>query len=86
MKKLFKVMFFITLALVFIAVALMVASIIFTENSNADSIGIIGGADGPTAVFITQTLVFDNPIFWVLCFVAALLIASAIGWLITRKK
>ncbi len=86
MKKLFKTMFFITLTLVLLFVVIMVASIVSAENNHSDSVGIIGGADGPTAIFITRTLVFEDQVFWLLCFVTVLFIASAIGWLITRKK
>lgn len=86
MKKLFKTTFFVTLALILLFVALVVASAVFAENNHSGSIGIIGGADGPTAIFITQTLIFANPVFWLLCFVTVLFIASAIGWLITRNK
>ncbi len=86
MKKLFKTTFFITLALVFLFVAFLVASAVSFDDNHSESIGIIGGADGPTAIFITRTLIFDNPMFWLQCFVTVLLIASAVGWFITRKK
>lgn len=83
MKKLFKTTFFITLAFVLLFVAFIIVS---AENNHSESIGIIGGADGPTAIFITGTIIFKNPVFVLLCFVTVLCIASAIGWLITRKS
>jgi Na+-transporting methylmalonyl-CoA/oxaloacetate decarboxylase beta subunit len=51
----------------------------------AGSIGIIGGADGPTATFLTYSLIFDGPLFKLILSLLVLII-SAIGWFITKKK
>jgi len=86
MKKLFKIMFFITLALVLLSVVSIVVSAISHANSSRGAIGIIGGADGPTATLITQTLIFTQPAFLVGIASAVLCVASAIGWLVTKNK
>lgn len=52
-------------------------------NQEANSIGIIGGADGPTAVFVTSRLNF--PIM-IPVIIVAVVIVGAIVWLITRHK
>ena len=86
MKKVFKITVFITLALILLFVAAVCVSLFSVESSYSGSVGIIGGADGPTAILITETLLFWNPLFWLLCLVFVVFIASAIGWLITRNK
>lgn len=52
-------------------------------NQEANSIGVIGGADGPTAVFVTSRLNF--PIM-IPVIIVAVVIVGAIIWLITRHK
>ena len=86
MKKMFKITFFITLALILLFVAAVCVSLFSIDNSYSASVGIIGGADGPTAVLVTETLFFLNPLFWLLCILFIVCIASAIGWLITKNK
>ena len=86
MKKACKITFFVSLALVILLVAVFAALIVSAESANTSSVGIIGGADGPTAVFVTSTLVFGNPLIWVLCLCGALLVASAIGWIVFKKS
>ena len=51
-------------------------------QSEAASLGIIGGADGPTAVIITRTSGPD----WDLILVGAMLVISLAGLWFTRKK
>ena len=55
MKRTFKIAFFVSLVVVSLLVAVLVASVVSAESNDSSSIGIIGGADGPTAVFITRT-------------------------------
>ena len=86
MKKLFKIMFFITLALTLLFVLLIAASIASAAANHTGGVGIIGGADGPTAILLTKILVFENPLVKGLCITIVLFVASLIGWLITRKK
>ena len=86
MKKACKITFFVSLALVILLVAVFAALIVSAESANTSSVGIIGGADGPTAVYITSTLVFGNPLIWALCLCGALLVASAIGWIVFKKS
>ena len=86
MKKACKITFFVSLALVILLVAVFAALIVSAESANTSSVGIIGGADGPTAVYITSTLVFGNPLIWALCLCGALLVTSAIGWIVFKKS
>ena len=86
MKKLFKTVFFISLSLILSFAFFMVVSAFADMNINSGSVGIIGGADGPTAIYITLSLIFENPVFWLLCAAVIVLIASAIGWIATRNK
>lgn len=86
MKKVFKISFFVALALVILFSSFIVASAIALENSQTESVAIIGGADGPTAILISRTLVFDNPSFRFLIASASLLVISAIGWIVTKKS
>ena len=86
MKRTFKIAFFVSLVVISLLVALLVASVVSAESNDSSSISIIGGADGPTAVFVTSSLVIGNPFFYALCFVGVLCIASAIGWIVTKKN
>lgn len=52
-------------------------------NQEANSIGVIGGADGPTAVFVTSRLNFPIMIPTI---AVAVVIVGIIIWLITRHK
>ncbi len=47
-------------------------------------VGIIGGADGPTAIFVTSTM-GDNLTVLVII-VAATAVMLAVGWLCHRKR
>ena len=86
MKNLFKTVFFISLvAFLLIAVIIAVPSLSFTADRSA-SMGIIGGADGPTAIFVSGALFFGNPLFRLLCVAVIFLISAAIGWAVTRRK
>ena len=86
MKKLFKIMFFVTLALVLLSLVFVIVSVVSHFNSFAGATGIIGGADGPSARFITRTLIFAYPMFRVLIASALLCATSAIGWFVTKNK
>ena len=85
MKKVFKIMFFVSLALLLIFAAVSVISFFSFEN-NSKSVGIIGGADGPTAIMLTGTLFFHTSVFQVIPFVFVFFVISVVGLLITRKK
>lgn len=86
MKKIFKKMFFISIVLVLVFVAPFAASAISAIATPSSSIGIIGGADGPTAILITDSLIFSSPVFWLLCLATVLCIISLTGWLIAKNK
>ena len=49
------------------------------QNGSAAAIGIIGGADGPTAIFVT-TPAWTRP-----AWMAALLIVGVVGYLLLRR-
>ena len=86
MKKFFKITFFVTLTFILFALTLFVLNTITMHNCHSDSVAIIGGADGPTAIYLTQTLIFDHPLFLFLVLDIILFIISSIGWFCTRKK
>ena len=86
MKKVFKTMFIVSFVILFIFVAFVLVSAFSAEKPSKESVAIIGGADGPTAIFITGTLVFDSPLFCIMGIVLILFVVSAIGWLVTRKR
>lgn len=50
-----------------------------------EAIGIIGGADGPTAIFITSNSCLDRPYFWALVF-AGLALVGFVALLILKKR
>ena len=86
MKKVFKTMFFVSLAILLLFAVFVAVASVASINTHSGSVGIIGGADGPTAIFITGSLIFGTPIFWVLAVAVMVLIASAIGWIATKNK
>lgn len=86
MKRLCKTMFFITLFLILLFVTLTVASALSVSHTPAGGIGIIGGADGPTAILVTRTLISESAVWGLVCFVTASFVLSAIGWVATKNK
>ena len=86
MKKIFKMTFFICLAFILLLVFLCVISTISANRSLSSSVGIIGGADGPTAIFVSRSLLLDSPAIFFFGGVTVLLVASAIGWIVAKKK
>ncbi len=86
MKKVFKTTFFIGLSFVFLLCALAAFITLTAEGNRSGSVGIIGGADGPTVILVTGSLIVDNPFFWILCAAAALCIAAGIGWVVTKNR
>ena len=95
MKKTFKIIFFVSLATAVLSGGLFVLSFVLPLGALAGlsafpdqsaSIGIIGGADGPTAVLISRTVILENPLFWVLCVSVILLAASAVGLIVMKRK
>lgn len=86
MKRLFKIIFFVSLAVILSVSVFVVFSAVASINSHSGSVGIIGGADGPTAIYITSSLIFSTPIFWLLCIAVVGLIASAIVWAVVKRK
>ncbi len=85
MKKAFKITFFVSLAIIVLLSVIIAVSVVSASKEHTSSVGIIGGADGPTAIFVTRTLVFQNPIFMLLCASFALVIVSAVGWAVSKK-
>lgn len=89
MKKTFKIITIASLAIAaaLIAFVLISVAVSASQDSNiSDSISIIGGADGPTAIFITGTLILSHPVCIVgWCFVAIALFSS-VGWALSKNK
>ena len=53
--------------------------------NESGSIGIIGGADGPTAIFVSGTMVQHQGFDWEIAFIAVILIISILSFLRLRK-
>ena len=94
MKKAFKIIFFVSLTLTALLSGLFVLSFVLplgaliglsAFSDQSASIGVIGGADDPTAILISRAAILDNPLFWALCVAVVLLILSAVGWKATKK-
>lgn len=54
-------------------------------SDSAGAIGIIGGADGPTAIFVSSSTSWGNPYLWAGGF-AVLALAGFVIMLILRKR
>ena len=67
-----------------LAVLLILAAVQFSRTVNAASVGIIGGADGPTAIFLTQRLM-ATPVFIAMRVAFLAFVGTGIAWLITGK-
>ncbi len=61
--------------LIFQSIAGLVMWLVNLSFSESSSLGIIGGADGPTAIFVTTAAVGHRWILWVL-----VLLMCAVGW------
>ena len=61
--------------LIFQSLAGLVVWLVNLSVSESASLGIIGGADGPTAIFVTTAAVGQRWILWVL-----VLVMCAVGW------
>ena len=65
---------------------IMVISAIRVYNmANAPSIGIIGGADGPTAIFLTGKMM-RSPVFFTMVAAFLTFIGTGLALLFTRKS
>ncbi len=64
----------------FLTLLPILALLVGCSNNNATSISVIGGADGPTSIFITS-----NPIYFFLA-ILALLIVVLIVYFIKKRK
>ena len=67
MKQRLKVMFSIVLALLLLFCVSLISIAFFEKDVPSDSIGIIGGADGPTAILIARTSVLESPMILGAC-------------------
>ena len=54
-------------------------------NNEASSIGIIGGADGPTARFVTSTVIWQS-VFGVVAVIIVTILIAVIIYLNKKKK
>ncbi len=74
----------------FVASLMMILVLkLFNTNKQAASIGIIGGVDGPTAMFVTGKVI--NQLFWVnpysiFLFIILLLLYKPVKLRIEKKK
>lgn len=85
MKKAFKITFIVAISLAVLLVVLLAVSAITAAGMHSGSVGIIGGADGPTAVFVTKTVILDNPLFWIAFVLLVVAVVSGIGWAVSKE-
>lgn len=71
--------------LVFFAIVIRFA-ITLLQIQNGPSMGIIGGADAPTALFVLETRIFRNPLFFIALAAFALFVVSLSALLIKRFR
>ena len=84
-RKICKFLFIATgavLALLTVFLAITLAGVLRLASA---SVGIIGGADGPTAVFLLNNVV-NTPLFYIWCTVLVVFIGSGIVLRSTRMK
>ena len=67
-----------------LAVLVILAAVQFYKTVPVASVGIIGGADGPTAIFLTQRLM-ATPVFIAMRVAFLAFVGTGIAWLITGK-
>lgn len=87
MKRIVLKTIFIVSGIVFVtlAVLLIISAVQFSKTVPAASVGIIGGADGPTAIFLTQRFMF-SPIFMTMGTAFLTFIGTGIAWLVARRS
>ena len=68
-----------------LAVIVVISAVQMHATANAASVGIIGGADGPTAIFLTQKLL-RTPVFRGMFWSFLIFIGTGLAMLITKKK
>lgn len=68
-----------------LVVLLIISAVQFSKTVPAASVGIIGGADGPTAIFLTQRFMF-SPIFMTMGTAFLVFVGTGIAWLVGRRK
>lgn len=86
MKQRFKVMFSIVLALLLLLCISLISMAFFEKDMPSDSIGVIGGADGPTAILIASASVFESPMILGMCIAVALAVVIGIVCAIVKRK
>lgn len=59
-------------------------TVTFSPNESA-SIGIIGGADGPTSIFVTGVTAYSTGFDWDIAIMVLLLVVGILGFLRLRK-
>lgn len=58
---------------------------LMTYTSQHGSIGIIGGADGPTAIFLTGRLLYDWPVIFILLGLSFIILATVCLLCISKR-
>lgn len=85
-KKVLKIICIVSgIVFVTLAALLIVSAVQLSKTVPAASVGIIGGADGPTAIFLTQRFMF-SPIFMTMGAAFLTFIGTGIAWLVARRS
>ena len=67
------------------SIILLIAAVRAFHTANAASIGIIGGADGPTAIFLTGRMM-RSPVFFTMVANFLAFIGTGLALLFSRKS
>ena len=67
-----------------IAIVLAVIGIVLKQKENA-AVSVIGGADGPTSIYIAGKLNGDNFVFLIVIGIILLVLAGILGLVIQRR-
>jgi Na+-transporting methylmalonyl-CoA/oxaloacetate decarboxylase beta subunit len=68
-----------------LAIALVILAVQMRTTVNPASVGIIGGADGPTAIFLTQKLL-RTPVFRGMFWSFLAFVGTGLALIVMKKK
>ena len=71
------------LLFIFIAIILVVSAVVVEQHNDHTSVGIIGGADGPTSIFVTTS--YAPASIGIITLAAVILLSSLILYFRHRK-
>ena len=79
MKNSVKLIIILSIALVAVLCVSLAVSFVFTVSEDSASTGIIGGADGPTAILITESITATSLFFFIGAVIGGMSIGALCG-------